>query len=58
MESPVTSVGWRSGVHWIRENTAPVDAACDRARENGLRRSRDVLEQNVAAADEGGRGRA
>ncbi len=23
IESPVTSVGWRSGVHWIREGVAP-----------------------------------
>jgi hypothetical protein len=23
MESPVTSVGWRSGVHWMREGDAP-----------------------------------
>jgi hypothetical protein len=22
-ERPVTSVGWRSGVHWIRENVEP-----------------------------------
>ena len=36
-----------------RERSA-VDAACDRAGEDGLRRSRDVLQQHVAAADERG----
>jgi hypothetical protein len=33
IERPVTSVGWRSGVHWMRDGTAPeIDAAIDRAR--------------------------
>ena len=32
IERPVTSVGWRSGVHWIREETAPsIDCAIARA---------------------------
>ena len=53
-ESPVTSVGCRSGVHWMREKVAPSIAAGDRAREDGLRGPGDVLEQHVAAADERG----
>ena len=53
-ESPVTSVGWRSGVHWIRDGTDALDAAADRAREHGLRGAGDVLEQHVAAAHERG----
>ena len=33
IESPVASVGWRSGVHWIRENSMPSTlAAIARAR--------------------------
>ena len=33
IERPVTSVGWRSGVHWMRENVAPsIDCASARAR--------------------------
>ncbi len=32
MERPVTSVGWRSGVHWMREDCAPwIDCAIARA---------------------------
>ena len=32
IERPVTSVGWRSGVHWIREECAPsIDCAIARA---------------------------
>ncbi len=54
IERPVTSVGWRSGVHWMRVECAPLDRAGDRAREHRLRRAGDVLEQRVAAAHERG----
>ena len=48
----MTSVGCRSGVHWMRDETAPsIDCAID-AREHGLRGSRHVLEQRVTAAEE------
>jgi hypothetical protein len=40
IESPVTSVGWRSGVHWSREKAAP-SIVC-------------AIEQNVPAGDERG----
>ena len=46
----MTSVGCRSGVHWMREACAPLDRLGDRAREHGLGRSGHVLEQHVAAA--------
>ena len=33
IQGPVTSVGWRSGVHWMRDGTAPsIDCAIARAR--------------------------
>src|SRR5581483_9931431 len=52
-ESPVTSVGWRSGVHWMREAWAPlIEPAI--AREHGLRRAGDVLQEHVPAAHERG----
>ncbi len=53
-DMPVTSVGWRSGVHWIREIVDAVDAAADRAGEHRLRRAGHVLEQHVAAAHQRG----
>ena len=54
IERPVTSVGCRSGVHWIREETRALDRLRDRPGEHRLRRARHVLEQHVASADEGG----
>ena len=50
----MTSVGCRSGVHWMRENVALVDRCGDRARKHGLRRPGHVLEQHMAARDQCG----
>ena len=47
----MTSVGCRSGVHWMRgETSRPRSTAGDRAREHRLRRAGDVLEQDVPRA--------
>ena len=48
----MTSVGWRSGVHWIARRVAPSIERGDRAGEHGLGGAGHVLEQNVAAAEE------
>ena len=48
----MTSVGCRSGVHWMRANARAVDRLRDRAREDRLRGAGHVLEQHVAAARE------
>ena len=53
IESPVASVGCRSGVHWMRENSMSLDAGRDRPGEDRLRRAGHVLEQDVPAGDEG-----
>ena len=50
----MTSVGCRSGVHWIRADRDALDAAADRAGEHRLRRAGHVLEQHVAAAQQRG----
>ncbi len=54
IESPVTSVGCRSGVHWMRLDARAVDRAGERPRQHRLGRARDVLEQHVPATRERG----
>ena len=41
-------------MHWIRDGVAPSIDVCDRAREHGLGRAGDVLEEHMAAARERG----
>ena len=50
----MTSVGCRSGVHWMREKVAPSTLPAIARGEHRLRRSGHVLEQHVPAADECG----
>ena len=50
----MTSVGCRSGVHWIARRRRALDRLRDRAREHRLGRSGHVLEEHVAAARERG----
>jgi len=53
-EVPVTSDGRRSGVHWTRRKSAPIDFAS--AREHRLAHARNVLQKHVASGEEGGDG--
>ena len=48
----MTSVGWRSGVHWIAGDGRAFDRLRDRAGEDRLRRSGHVLEQDVTLCGE------
>ena len=51
-DSPVTSVGWRSGVHWMRPTVAPsIEPASERARMV-FAVPGHVLEQDVPARGE------
>ncbi len=55
IDRPVTSEGSRSGVNWIRRKRA-AEAARDRLREHGLAGAGHVLDQEVAAAEQGDEG--
>ena len=54
MFTPVTSEGWRSGVHWMRAKTeSSIERAIARA-STVLPGAGHVLEEHVAVAGEGG----
>ena len=57
MLTPVMSPGSRSGVNWMRLDGA-VDGLGHGARERGLARAREVLEQQVTLAEQRGESEA
>ena len=57
MLTPVMSPGSRSGVNWMRL-LVPCDALGHRARERRLARAGEVLEQQVALAEQRGEAQA
>ncbi len=55
IDTPVTSDGSRSGVNWMRVHCG-VDAGRDGTGEGGLTHARDVLEEQVALAEQADQG--
>ena len=55
METPVTSVGSKSGVHWMRLNE-PFTLRANAADEHGLGDARHIFQEDVPFAEPGDQG--